>query len=196
MIINDFTELSKKIIELQGHNSALISSSMGKDSLAMFLRMYETGLFDKYYFLFLYYFRFDWMEEYIEYFEQKYKCVEVVKIPQPALFRQICCFVYQTPDRIEAIKKIQQSDDYMPRYSFNDCSKLIFFYKNLSENTFTSLGTTIFDSPNRYTVLNKLGAISYNTRRWFPIVDWKLSDIKAIIKKHNEKLPDDYVLFG
>lgn len=189
-------KLYKKIIDIQGHNNCLMSFSGGKDSIAMFLRILESGLFDKIY-LYHYYLipELSWISNFSKYFEKKFD-VKILNLPSPTFYRLLSGASFQTPATCAAIQKIQNDDDGFINFNLNDLSDVAKEYFNLSENTYTAIGITVYDSALRRKAITHNEGINHNSKKWYPVHDMKLNDIKNIINKHNVKLPDDYKLFG
>lgn len=192
----DFRNLCDKIIEIQGHNTCVLSFSCGKDAISAFLRILESGKFEK---QILFYFYLipglSWVDEYIEYFENRFG-VKIHQFPNPNFYKMMKNYVFQPPERTEGIKKLQSSGDGFIDFKFKHLSELTIKFEGLSESTLTAMGITCYDSPLRRTAIKKYGEYNLNSRKWYPVHDFKLSDIREIIKRHGLKLPDDYDLFG
>lgn len=196
MFYGTYEELIHTIIEIQGHRTCLLSFSTGKDSVAMFLRLYHSGLFDKFV-LFYYYLIPDmsWINEYLDYFEKKYD-LKIIRVPSPSLYRLLDNGVLQTPERLIGLDKLYMSGFSFKKFDYGDIARAVIHSENLPENTYMAVGVKENDSARRRMAMRKYGLINHNQKKYYPVFDFSNRDINDILDQYEEYLPEDYDLFG
>ena len=184
------------IIEKQNGKKIYFQSfSGGKDSLATFLRAYESGRFEKY-ILYFYYLipEISWIDDYLQYFQEKFN-VEVVQVPNPVLYDMIHNVVYQTPLRHKAYEKLCAGGLGLPKFNHEDLMRIVQNYYGETD-LYCAVGVKSSDSMMRKVVMNKYGSINDNNKKYYPIHDMTNKEIVDILKYHDLALPEDYDLFG
>jgi 3'-phosphoadenosine 5'-phosphosulfate sulfotransferase (PAPS reductase)/FAD synthetase len=176
----------------------LMSFSCGADSIAMFLRVMESGEFavsDGVYFYYWFLPGVPWVEDYIDYFEDRYG-VKIIKLPNPIFVNDQGIGFLKTPVTAAATAALQKTPY---RYWKNDKSMLeraVKVNQGLPQDTLTAVGIKQGDSAMRRITLRKNGGISESQGKWYPIHDYENRDVYEIIKRHGVKVPYDYELFG
>lgn len=176
----------------------LMSFSCGADAIAMFLKVLEDGHFDMAdgsYFYYWFLPGVPWIEDWIDYFEDKYG-VKIIKLPNPIFVNDQGIGFLQPPLQAAATAMLQKTNY---RYWKNDKAFLEHAVKvnqGLPESTLTAVGIKQGDSAMRRIQLRKNGGLSANRGKWYPIHDFENRDVIDIIKRHGVKVPYDYELFG
>ena len=176
----------------------LMSFSCGADSIAMFLRVLESGEFDMTDGVYFYYWFLPgvpWVDEWIEYFQTKYG-IEIIQLPNPIFVDDQGNGFLKTPMGAHATAQLQKTKY---KYWHNDKKFLEHAVKvnqGLPENTLCAVGIKQGDSAMRRIALRKNEGLSLNSGKWYPIHDFENRDVIDIIKRHDVKVPYDYELFG
>ena len=204
--IRNINHLCDVIIEKQGHDELYLAFSRGKDSIASFLALYETGKFSKIH-LFHYHLvpNLSFVDEYLEYFEDKFG-VEIVNVPVGVFMELQQSAVLKSPLQVEATHRIslESREPLFRSYDITELTNMVRMLLGLPDSTYCAIGVTQNDSAMRRMIIKKHGVITEHikknpiksVRKWYPIWDFRQQDIKRIIKKHGVKYPDDYDLFG
>lgn len=193
----DIQKLGKEVIKLQGEKTCFLSFSGNSSSIAMFLRCFELGIFDKF-ILFYYYMipNLSWVEEYFDYFKNKFKDVTLVQVPAPDLFDIMLLFKFQTPLHFNIGMEMQiAGHDFFPYYDFPSLQSELKIALGLSENILTGVGLKKVDSGLRKVYLEHYGFINKSVQEWYPVCDFTEDDVKTIISRHNVKYPHDLEFF-
>lgn len=176
----------------------LVSFSVGADSIAMFLSLLESNEFDMKDGVYFYYWflpGISWIEDWIDYFDNKYG-ISIIQLPSPIFVEDQGNAFLKSPLTAAATAKLQNTDF---RYWKNDKAFLehaIKINQGLPQDTLTAVGIKQGDSAMRRISLRKSKGLSINKGKWYPIHDYENRDVIDIIKKHDVKVPYDYELFG
>jgi len=192
----EFKELCQNVIEYQGSSIFFQSFSGGKDSIATFLRVRETGLFKEFH-LYYYYFipELSWVESYLNYFEKRFN-LKIIRVPNPVLYKLLNNGSLQFPLTFVSIDKLFREGLRFPEYDLTLLMKAVKLSLNLPEKNLCAVGVKASDSPIRKMAIEKHGIINKNTKKWYPIHDYTNKDIVEIMNRHDVPLPEDYDLFG
>lgn len=196
MIDQDCIRLSDEI--KKSEKRLFMSFSTGADSIAMFLRVLESGRFDMTDGVYWYMYavpHISWIDEYIEYFMDKYK-IKIIQVPSSLLLQNLALWRLQSPMRSKGVLDLQWTDkefSAMPRDVIGDCVK---DWHHLSEKTYCAIGVKSGDSAMRRIAMRKCQGVNHASRKWYPIWDFENRDVEDIIRRHGVKVPYDYNLFG
>lgn len=184
----------KEKVELIKDKVNILHFSTGADSVASYLRLKENGiepiLIYKYYIPHL-----KMVDNYIDYFQNKFG-VRIYQFAHPIFAQAIGNLHYQ-----KAMKKGKMNKLYN-HYNLQ-CAEVFGRDKNLFDKCLEEIfinravyhiGLRYTDGINRFRMLRKYGV--YHNNRFYPIADFKIGDIKDILKRHNCKLPIEYGLWG
>lgn len=169
---------------------ALLAFSRGKDSLATWLAMREH--FDE--IVPVHFVRvpgLEFVDESLDYYERFFG-VRIYRLPHPKTYGMLRSFLFQTPSRIGLITGF----DLPEQYDFPDAHDLLRAEEGLDEAVPCANGIRAADSPMRRVSLMTHGPISYNTRQWSPIWEYKKEELLKLIDRNEAKLPVDYRIFG
>jgi len=166
----------------------LLHMSTGADSLACWLRMREWGMDVTP--VYMYYMEgLPYIERYLEYLETFFGC-RIYRLPSPLGWDDLGNGLYQVPGVgaklhawIDGLGWSAYTTDVYNRVLADVCP-----------DKMHALGLRVSDGINRAAALKKYGAV--RDKKWFPIGSFFISDVVALIKKHNLKLSPDYELFG
>lgn len=176
----------------------LMSFSIGADSIASFLRIMEDGAFDMADGVYFYYWFLPgvpWVDDYIDYFEDKFG-IKIIQLPNPIFVNDQGTGFLKTPITAAATAMLQKS---RYRYERNDkafLERAVKINQGLPLETLTAIGVKQGDSAMRRITLRKNEGLSLNQGKWYPIWDFENRDVYDIIKRHGLKMPYDYELFG
>lgn len=169
----------------------ILSFSMGKDSIASYIKMLEYWDISDIEFVFLYMVPgLSFQQEQIRYYERMFG-KKIKQMPNPSLPAQINAFMYQCPSNIDTIV---ESDLYQHTYDEVFAAAKADF--KLPESTFVGVGVRSADSMMRMASIKRYGAINHTRKQFFPVFDWKISDIVREVSTSNIKLPIDYRIWG
>lgn len=180
-------------ISLQGNDTALVSFSAGKDAISMTLGMLESGLFSKY--LLVYYYLvpgLSFVDRYIRYFEEK-TGLAVQQVPNPTFYKMRASAALQTPKMAEALKAVQVSGDGYLTYTIDSMFKAIKKYYQI-ESAYCAVGIKKADGYTRRVALNK-SVINEKSKKYYPMAEWTIEDIRTQLKRFSIDLPEEYPLF-
>ena len=173
-----------------GTNKMLLSFSAGKDSLATWLYLLEDGRFEIIPYFLYWVPGMQFVEEALAYYEDFFG-THIIRLPHPLLYQYLNDFVFQPPERVAIIRAMR-----LPNFDFADIDDVLAHHLRLGK-PFTAIGMRYYDNMQRRWLIEQQGAIGNKRRRFlYPIWDWRIDDVAAIIKRHNVKLPRDYAVFG
>ena len=167
----------------------LIMSVSGKDSLAAWLYLRENG------FELIPYWCYDlpgcsFDEQAFEYYQDFFQ-TKIYRIPHPILYAKLRSGKFQTPDSWARLKAMN-----LPDYDYAVIESLIAMENGMGDNYLTAVGMRSADNLMRYRLLRQQGAVGTKKRHfYYPVWDWKLSDVRAILNKYDCKLSRSYAYF-
>ncbi|WP_146115274.1 hypothetical protein [Arthrobacter sp. MYb221] len=169
----------------------MLSFSRGKDALAAWLAMLDSGIKREnihpiYYELVP---GLKFTAESVAYYEDIFK-TKINTFPHPAMYRMWNAGVYQPIDRtwmIEASK--------MPEPSFEDIQQMYRIDHNLPDDTLICTGVRAADSIARRTFIKKTGPLTESKRRLAIVWDWTRGECYDRIAAEGIDLPPDYEWF-
>ena len=184
-------ESSKQLLEhlSKQTDSVILGFSRGKESICCWLEL-------KKYFKNIYPYHLDvipnlkFVEESLKYFENYFN-QKIERYTHPSFYRLLDNDVFQTPETSKALKNIS----FYRHLDYKDIQEDMRFKYNIPD-ALTAIGIRQADSPLRFSAINKHGSISYKLKQFYPLFDWKKSDIIKCIKENNINLPIDYKIFG
>lgn len=182
-------------IASQTGGRCLLAFSRGKDSIAAWLALRESGLFPE-----IIPFHLDgcpcmsFIEDSLKYFEDWFQ-TRIIRLPHISFYRMIGAALFQTPDRLDTIRRLGW--DQCTRFTYNDVRRWL--AEDLgwpADSTWTATGVRATDSPRRRIHIVKCRARNHSKRQFYPIFDYRKADVMDAIKRHGLRLPVDYDLFG
>jgi hypothetical protein len=182
---------SSELVEIvrRDFGNRLIMSVSGKDSVAAWLYLREQG------FELIPYWCYDipgmsFDEQAYEYYQEFFQ-TKIYRIPHPILYNYLRRGDFQPPDVWAKLKAM-----HLPNYDYFVIENLIALENGLGENYLSAVGMRAADNLNRLRMIRPQGPGGLKRRRWYyPIWDWKLADVRAILRKHNCKLSRSYAYF-
>jgi len=176
----------------------LVSFSCGVDSIAMWLRLKELGIFDmsaaK---LFYMYFvpGLPFVDDYLDYFSA-HENVKIAQVPHPVFLAELASYHFQPPHRAKAIAALQKTDQSYVAMTKNQIEKYIKQSFGYSPDAYTCVGVKCGDSAMRRMAMRKTQGLNQSNKKFYPIADFENWHVVNIIKRHGLKVPVDYRLFG
>ena len=169
---------------------ALLAFSCGKDSIAAWLaiREYFNEVVPVFFELVP---GMSFVRESLDYYEQFFGC-KILRLPHPSFYNIIRTNLYQSPSRIGLISAFDLPDDY----DYAMAHRLVREATGLDQKVPCANGVRAADSPMRRVSLMSHGPVSYITKQWSPVWEYKKTDILDILDGHMVKLPIDYRIFG
>ncbi|TXJ31168.1 hypothetical protein [Brachyspira aalborgi] len=183
-----------KKIDLIKDKTNILHFSTGADSVASFLKLRENGiepiLIYKYFIPHL-----KMVDNYIDYFQNKFN-VRIYQLSHRMWGEMIGNLQFQKPMVEKKGNKLFNNYYIQLAHAFGkDLSAFDMFLDNIfGKNAIYHYGLRYTDGINRFRHLRKAGVMFNN--KFYPIASFKISDIQAILKKHNCKLPIEYGLWG
>lgn len=169
--------------------TVLLSFSTGKDSIAAWLAMRDQ--FDAILPFYMYLVPdLEFVEDSLQYYERFFEC-RIGRYPNPNLYRMINEMVFQSPDRITAVWRTG-----LPKFTRDNVAEAFAHDIGAPAGCFTAIGNRIADNLTRRMAYKRTGAINENRKTFWPVFDWKNSDLVDAFRKHGVKLPIDYKMFG
>lgn len=169
---------------------ALLAFSTGKDALASALAMREH--FDE---IVMVYFELvpglSFVRESLAYYEEFFG-QKIYRLPHPTFYEWLRTSAFQTPSRIGLIAGF----DLPAEYDYMAAHDMLREHEGLDEAVPCANGIRAADSPMRRVSLMTHGPISYTSRQWSPVWEFKKQDVLDILDRNAVKLPVDYRVFG
>jgi hypothetical protein len=171
-------------------DTVLLSFSRGKDSLAMWLYLRPHFKIIPYH--------LDWLpglsfvEDSLKYYED-YFGTPIYRLPHPMFYEYLRSYMWQTPEQGVALMRLN-----LPDYDLADVDNLL-CAAYATPTTYTAIGMRAKDNLERRRLLWQQGSLAApeSRRRYFyPVWDWNVEQVAAIIKRHGVKLPLDYQYWG
>ena len=182
-------ELYKKIAEIS--DTILIGFSLGKDSIASFLTLKQSGVFKKIIPYYMYSIPdLSFINNSISYFENYFE-THIYQLPHPSLYRMLNNLVFQSPENCEIIENFN-----FPNFTHEQLHTEFLKDLKLPQSTFTAIGVRACDSILRRITIEKYGCVNYKKHTFYPIWDWNLQKVKDCLHDNKIKIPVDYELFG
>ncbi len=173
----------------------LLAFSRGKDSIATWLELRESGLFPE-----IIPFHLDgcpgmrFIEDSLCYFEDYFQ-TRIVRLPHIGFYRQLGNLVFQPPERVKIIHRL--GFDRCTNFTYNDVRRWLAEDLGWPDGTtWTATGVRAADSPRRRIHIVKSKARNFSQKQFYPVFDMNKADVLAVIARHGLKLPVDYELFG
>jgi hypothetical protein len=184
----------EEIAEMTG-GRCLLAFSRGKDSIASWLELRESGLFHE-----IVPFHLDgvpgmkFIEESLDYFEDWFQ-TRIIRLPHISFYRMIGNYVFQPPDRLDIIDDL--GFDEVTKLTYNDVREWLAEDLGWPEKTtWVANGVRAADSPLRRIHLVRNKGKNFSSKQFYPVFDMLKADVMGIIERHGVKLPVDYELFG
>ena len=186
-------QVMEEIAALTG-GRCLLAFSRGRDSIATYLVLKESGLFHD-----IRLFHLDgppgmaFVEESLQYFEDKFGC-HIYRLTHPSFLRMLGNNLFQPPERVQVIRSLRLHE--CTRITYNDIR--IWLAEDFGwpeAETWVATGVTMFDSGRRRIHITKGRARTMSSQQFFPVFDMHRKDMLKLIAKHNIELPIDYQLW-
>jgi len=169
----------------------MISFSRGKDAIAAYLHLRDSGLFERIV-PYTYYVvpGLEFVEESLHYYERLMGC-RIKRMPSPRFRAMLGNLVFQPPDRLNVIAAME-----LEAISHNDVQEFVALDEGLDyETCYNAVGTRAKDSMQRALYFQKNGSINHTRRTFYPVWDWDKKRLMDKIRDSGWKLPVDYKIF-
>lgn len=187
-------EVLEEIAALSG-GRCLLAFSRGKDSVAAWLELRESGLFRE-----IVPFHLDlapgmhFVEDSLKYFEDWFQ-TRIIRLPHISFYRMLGNCVLQPPDRVQIISRLGL--DKCTRFTYDDVRRWLAEDLSWPEATaWVANGVRAADSPRRRIHITKGRARTFSSKQFYPVFDMRKADVMAVIERAGIKLPVDYEMFG
>lgn len=183
-----------KKIDLIKDKINILHFSTGADSVASFLKLRENGiepiLIYKYFIPHL-----KMVDNYIDYFQNKFN-VRIYQFCHPLFTQMMGNLQFQKPMTEKKGNKLFNNYYIQAAYNFGKDKRAFDYHLDniFGKKAIYHYGLRYTDGINRFRHLRKAGVMFNN--KFYPIASFKISDIQAILKKHDCKLPIEYKLWG
>jgi hypothetical protein len=169
---------------------ALLAFSRGKDAIVSWLAMRDhfEDIVPVHFILVP---GLSFVDESLDYYERFFGR-SILRLPHPSFYNQLRTFLFQPPSRIGLLTAY----DLPPEYDYQAAHDQVREHEKLKSNVPCANGIRAADSPMRRVSIMTHGPVSYNTRQWSPIWDFKKDDILRELDRAACKLPVDYRYFG
>lgn len=169
-------------------DTIMLSFSRGKDSIAAWLVLREH--FPRIIPVHMHAVpHLSFVDESLAYYE-KFFGTHIIDVMHPAGMRTLNQYGFQSPENCSVIELFR-----IPNLTFNQL--FIEIGKDLGlEKPWVATGVRGCDTLVRRTVWKRFGAVTENTHKFKPIIEYTKDDVLKIITANGVKLPYDYVMFG
>ena len=181
-------------------NKMLLSFSRGKDSLAMWLYLREHDVEIVPYTMYVVP-DLGYQERALQYYE-KYFDTKIYRLPHPHFYYLLQNGKYMPPNQVGVMNSITTM--VVARdYNMTFIDEVVAYDSGLIDPLpWYAMGMRRADNLPRMRLIEQSGVMgsfdddSDSRRFFYPIWDWKISDICDILLRYDIKLPVDYELFG
>ena len=175
--------------QLASEPAVLLAFSCGKDSIASWLALLDSGVRVVPYYMY-YVPGLQFVEEELARFEDIFGC-RIARYPNPSLYRWLNRFVFQAPDRLAVIEAAN-----LPEPTHEEIVALIREDHGLSPDTWVADGVRAADSIVRRLSMQRHGPMKAQSRKVSVVWDWRKSAVMGRIAEAGIALPRDYEWFG
>lgn len=171
-------------------DTILLSFSMGKDSIALWLFLREHFEIVPY---FLYWYPgLAFVEKSLAYYEEWFG-TRIMQLPHPLFYNMLRTGAYQEPHVVGTIDWLR-----LERYDFADIDTVVCEYSDLDPTqTLCAVGFRAADNMERRRLIKQMGTIGFKRRKYYyGIWDWNVQRTTQIIKDNDVAIPPDYVHWG
>lgn len=173
-------------------DSAILSFSTGKDSIASWLQM------RKYFKRIIPYYTYyipglQFVEDSLKYYEDFFGC-HIYRLPHPSFMRWLTQEIFVAPDRVN-LYEIDYSID-LDTWTQEVIRDIIRELCDLPDAAYCGVGIRAADSLSRRTNIAVQGCINHNKKMFYPVYDWLKADMLKAFYESGVKLPVDYRMFG
>ncbi|WGH92106.1 hypothetical protein QDX21_07120 [Auritidibacter ignavus] len=173
-------------------DDVLLAFSRGKDSIALWLSLLESGVDpDKIHPYHLYLVPgLSFVDESLAYFEDYFE-KHIPQYPHVAVYRLLKNLVFQPPENCSVIEAAQ-----LQEVTYLQLISVLSEEFGLPKDTYYVEGSRACDSPMRRIAVSKHGAVRKAGRKILGVWDWQIADVRDVISRHGIELPVDYEMFG
>ena len=167
----------------------LLAFSTGKDSIVAWLKL--RRYFRKIVPYYLYCVpNLEFVEKSLRYYEDWFGC-HIIRLPHPSLYRMWNSFVVQAPENLRIIEEAR-----LPNFDYEDINALVRSTDPELDRAYQATGVRSADSITRRQAMLQHGQVNHKAKRYYPVFDYKKTDIVRALDEVAIALPIDYEWFG
>lgn len=172
-------------------DTCLLSFSAGKDSVAAWIALRESG-FKRVIPFYMYSIPglLDFERRGIEYYERAFD-TPVIRVPHPSFNRHLRNLMFQPPERAALIEQYE-----IPALTYEQVDDHVRKVSGVPASTYVALGARTADSPVRLGNIRRYGPLATKRRSFQAVYDWRIKDVRDALTRTGIKLTYDYRLFG
>ena len=165
--------------------------SMGKDSLCVVQKLKEWG-FNPVLFWYCVFPDLDFQSASLDFYETFFD-TKIHRLLGPSIYKFHWAGTYMTHDYLPVLNNLNS-----PNLDFTDLQDYVIedYQKDMNLMSYNAIGLRAADSFNRRKVFEKFGYFNHNLQKAYPIIEYKIDDIKDTLLKNNISLPIDYRIWG
>ncbi len=174
-------------------DTAILSFSCGKDSVAAWLQMRKY--FKTIIPVFMYCVpKLKFIEQSLTYYEDFFQ-THIYRLPHPCLLDWLNSCMMIPPDQIDGVLRLYGGD--LEGYkNKRDVIDLVRYCKGLPDSVYCATGIRIADNLSRRMNIAVSGAVNHNKQSFYPIYDWLKADMLKAFHESGVKLAVDYRIWG
>lgn len=186
-----------KLVRERTSGTCLVSFSSGKDSIATYLALKESGLWDDIIIYQMIQTDLEFVERRIQYYEKAFD-THIYRLTDPHLFRFYRNFIYQSPMGAMLLFSGLRGVLETEWYDYDAVCIHLADYLDLPDEVAVAVGVRAIDSMKRRANFAVSGAVNWKRYPpvFYPIWDMSHTDAAALIRRHGVKLPMDYKYWG
>lgn len=183
-----------------GTDWCCVSFSAGKDSIAVFLRLWEKNVFDKFLLVHQYFVPgISFIEDYMDYFCNRFKNCHLVQSFSPNVTKMITSGTFQDYQTFNANQELIEKDIGFYNYGYGQLTDWA-TEGMTGKKRYSAVGVKYSDSVFRLRMARKMvdqnTIIREDNKAFYPILDYTKNEVWEIIKKHNVKMSKEYEMYG
>lgn len=165
--------------------------SMGKDSLCVYQKLKEWG-FNPILFWYCVFPDLEFQSKSLDFYE-KYFDTKIHRLLGPSIYKFHWAGTYMPFDYMPLLDKLN-----CPNIDFTDLQNYVIedYQKEMNLMSYNAVGLRAADSFNRRKVFEKFGYFNHNLKKVYPIIEFKIDDVKHCLRESNIPLPIDYKIWG
>ncbi len=181
---------SRDIRESLRSAPVLLAFSAGKDAIASWLALLDSGVTVVPYYMYYVPGNLDFITRTLDQFEDRFT-TEIKRYPHPSIYRWLNRLVFQPPERCATIEAAR-----LPEPTFEQMLDLIRADLGLPVDTWVADGVRATDSIVRRVSIKRHGPMKTTSHKVSAIWDWQKAEVLDAIESAGIELPVDYDWFG
>lgn len=176
----------------ENEEDILLAFSRGKDSIATWIALLESGIRPERIHPYHMYGVPDlqFVEDSLKYFEDVFQR-RIRRYPHPSLIRILKNMVFQPPEHLATIEQAR-----LREITYEDTTDAIRQDCGISPDALAADGVRSSDSIIRRIAFSRYGAVKRHLKKFSPIWDWKIYHVRKAVEDWGIEWPIDYEWFG